>query len=213
MARAKKRRQQARQKRAEKPTSLTARAREGRQSNGSKRQGFLGRLKEAPKLATLIAIVTLIAGILGLVAWFFPDAKGKPRAPTDAKLEVLDFQKHVSLRQYLQTIKKKEDGYSTEQLTRDGVLATVRAVNVSGVKLAELYWTVRDSASGGDLADAHYVHQLAARFHIQTTGDSGGRRFWVPAPPQPGRYFVHFELTAPNGTILNSESTRAFVVG
>ena len=59
-------------------------------------------------------------------------------------------------------------------------------INVSGVKRADLYWTMRDAASGGELADDHYVHQLAAHFRIRTTGDSGGRAFWVPAPPQPG---------------------------
>jgi hypothetical protein len=72
---------------------------------------------------------------------------------------------------------------------------------------------VRDSASQSDLADGHYVHQLAARFRIRTTGDSGGRPFWVPAPPQPGRYFIRFELTTPDGTILASKPTVAFVVG
>lgn len=186
-----------------------ARARKRRE-----RRGFLTRLKEAPKLAVSIgAVVTLIAGVLGLVAWFFPDAKPKPRAPTDAKLEILDFQKHVPLNRYLRRIDKPTDGYTRAQLGRDGVVATVKAVGVSGVERADLYWTVRDSASGSDLADGHYVHQLAGRFRIRTAGDSGGRPFWVPAPPQPGRYFVRFELSAPNGTILASTPTDAFVVG
>jgi hypothetical protein len=176
--------------------------------------GLFGRLKEAPKLVVALgAIVTLIAGVLGLVAWFFPDAKPKPRAPTDAKLEILDFQKHVTLGRYLRTIDKDASGFSAGQLARDGVVVTVKAVGVSGVKRADLFWTVRDSASGSDLADAHYVHQLAARFRIRTAGDSGGRPFWVPAPPQPGRYFVRFELSAPDGTILASTPTGPFVVG
>ena len=171
-------------------------------------------MRESPKLAiSLGAIVGLIAGVLGLVAWFFPDAKPKPRAPTDAKLEVLDFQKHVTLQRYLRMIRKDAGNYTPAQLKRDGVVATVKAVNVSGVKRADLFWTIRDSASGSDLADGHYVHQLAGRFKIATTGDSGGRPFWAPAPPQPGSYFVHYQLEAPNGSILNSTQTGAFVVG
>ena len=170
-------------------------------------------MRETSTLARWIAIVTLIAGILGLVAWFFPDWKPKPRSPTDAKLEMLDFQRHVTLARYLRMIKKDRAGYSPAQLSRDGVVVTVKAVGVSGVERADLYWSVRDSASESDLADAHYVHQLAGRFRIRTAGDSGGRPFWVPAPPQPGSYFIRFELTAPNGTILASEPTRAFVVG
>jgi hypothetical protein len=188
-------------------------ARPRRRRARTQRQGVLDRVRAQPKLATAIAIVTLIGGILGLVAWFKPDWKPKPRAPTDAKLEMLDFQRHVTLRRYLRTINQKPIGYSRAQLARDGVVVTVKAVDVSGVKRADLYWTVRDGASGSDLADAHYVHQLAARFRIRTTGDSGGRPFWVPAPPQPGRYFIRFELAAPNGTILASVPTRPFVVG
>lgn len=186
-------------------------ARRRRRSN--ERRGLLVRVKAEPKLAIAIGIVTLIGGILGLVAWFFPDAKPKPRAPTDAQLEMLDFQRHVTLGSYLRMINNKDGKYTAKQLARDGVVATVKAANVSGVKRADLFWTVRDSASGGNLADARYVHQLTARFQIRTTGDSGGRPFWVPAPGQPGRYFVYFELTAPNGTILASKPTGAFVVG
>jgi hypothetical protein len=213
MSRTKKSREQTRQKRRRRSTSLPARPRRRGQENGSDRQGLFARLREAPKLTIAIGIVTLIGGILGLVAWFFPDAKPKPLAPTDASLEMLDFQGHVTLRRYLQTIDKKPVGYSPAELSRDGVVATVKAVGVSGVKRADLYWTLRDSASGADFADAHYVHQLAGRFRIRTTGDSGGRPFWVPAPPQPGRYFIRFELAAPNGTILALKPTRAFVVG
>lgn len=217
MSRTKKRREQSRQERRRRSTSPPARApaRAGRRGheNGSDRPGPFARLREAPKLTIAIGIVTLIGGILGLVAWFFPDAKPKPRAATDASLEMLDFQGHVTLRQYLQRIDKKPVGYSTAELSRDGVVATVKAVGVSGVERADLYWTLQESMSGADYADAHYVHQLAGRFRIRTTGDSGGRPFWVPAPPQPGRYFIRFELAAPNGTILALKPTRAFVVG
>lgn len=169
----------------------------------------------APKLtlARVIAIVTLIGGVLALVAWFFPDWKPKPDEPTDANLEMLDFQRHVTLGRYLQRINEKPTRYTPAQLSRDGVVATVKAVGVSGVERADLYWTVRESASGADYADAHYVHQLAGRFRIKTTGDSGGRPFWVPAPPQPGRYVIRFELTTEDGTILASKPTTAFVVG
>ena len=167
-----------------------------------------------PKLAAAIgAVVGLIASILGLVTWFWPDAKPKPRAPTDAALKMLDFEKHVSLGHYLRGIHKTNTPYSRAQLARDGVVATVKAVGVSGVKRADLYWTVRDAAGGGELSDDHYVHQLAGHFRIRATGDSGGGPFWVPAPPQPGRYFVRFELDAPNGTILASEPTEDFVIG
>lgn len=191
-----------------------ARTRTRRPRARAKKPGLLDRIREAPKLAAGIgAVVGLIAGILGLVAWFFPDAKPKPRAPTDAAIELLDFQRHVSLGRYLRSIGAKDARYSPDQLARDGVVVTVKAVGVSGVKRADLYWTVRDKASGGDLDDEHYVHQLAAHFRIHTTGDSGGRPFWVPAPAQPGRYFIRFELDAPNGTILASRPTDEFVVG
>jgi hypothetical protein len=184
-----------------------------RRSSRSRRRGIFERVREVSSLSVWIGIVTLIAGILGLVAWFFPDAKPKPRAPTDAQLELLDFQKGVTLARYLRRIDQDSSRYSRQQLARDGVVFTVKAVDVSGVKRANLFWTVRDSASGNDLADEHYVRQLAGRFEIRTTGDSGGRPFWVPAPPQAGRYFVYFELVAPNETILASESTDTFVVG
>ncbi len=210
---ARKRREQSRQKRRA-PQASTPSVEEAGGGNGGSSPGFLTIVRESPKLAiSLGAIVGLIAGVLGLVAWFFPDAKPKPRAPTDAKLEVLDFQKHVTLQRYLRMIRKDAGNYTPAQLKRDGVVATVKAVNVSGVKRADLFWTIRDSASGSDLADGHYVHQLAGRFKIATTGDSGGRPFWAPAPPQPGSYFVHYQLEAPNGSILNSTRTGAFVVG
>jgi hypothetical protein len=190
------------------------RARTHRRHTAAHAPTILDRIREAPKLAAAIgAIVALAAGVLGLVSWFFPDAKPKPRAPTNAGLEMLDFQKHVTLGRYLRSIGATKTRYTAAQLARDGIVATVKADNVSGVKRADLYWTMRDAASGGELADDHYVHQLAAHFKIRTTGDSGGRAFWVPAPPQPGRYFVRFELDAAGGTILASQPTDAFVVG
>jgi hypothetical protein len=211
MARSRRRREEPRRRRRAPRTSSSSRP--GGESGGGRR-GILSRLKEAPKLAvSLGAIVTLIAGILGLVAWFYPEAKPKPPAPTDAKLEILDFQRHVTLRRYLLMIRQDPGRYSPEQLRRDGVVATVKAVGVSGVKRADLYWSIRDSASGNDLADPHYVHQLAGRFKIRTTGDSGGRPFWAPAPPQPGTYLVRYQLEAPNATILASTGTDTFVVG
>jgi hypothetical protein len=184
-----------------------------RRASGTRAPSLLDRVRAASNLTRLIAIVTLIGGILGLVAWFFPDAKPERRAPTDAQLELLDFQKGVPLARYLRRINQDSSRYSRQQLARDGVVFTVKAVDVSGVKRANLFWTVRDSASGNDLADEHYVHQLAGKFQIRTTGDSGGRPFWVPAPPQAGRYFVYFELSAPNETILASKQTDTFVVG
>lgn len=212
MARPRSRRErETRRRRGSTPTPVPT---PGGGGGGSGSAGFLTVLRESPKVAvSLGAIVGCIAGILGLVAWFFPDAKPKPRAPTDAKLEVLDFQRHVTLQRYLRMIKQDGGSYTPAQLKRDGVVTTVKAVGVSGVKRADLFWTIRDSASGSDHADGHYVHQLAGRFKINTTGDSGGRPFWAPAPPQPGRYFVRYELTAPNGTILNSTQTSTFVVG
>lgn len=213
MARTRNRRERTGRRRRATPTPTPSPGEAGG-GGGSGGAGFLSVLRESPKVAvSLGAIVGCIAGILGLVAWFFPDAKPKPRAPTDAKLEILDFQRHVTLGQYLRMIKQDAGNYTPAQLKRDGVVATVKAVNVSGVDRADLFWTMRDSASGSDLADGHYVHQLAGRFKIKTTGDSGGRPFWAPAPPQPGRYFVRYELSAPNGTILNSTQTSTFVVG
>jgi hypothetical protein len=192
---------------------MTRRRSRPRQSR-SKPPTILERLKQAPKLAISIgAIVTLIAGILGLVAWFFPDAKPKPRAPTDAHIEILDFQRHVTLGDYLRMINEKDAKYTTQQLKRDGVVATVKAVQVSGMKRADLYSTVRDSASGSNLSDDHYVHRRVGYFKIRTTGDSGGSPFWVEAPRQPGGYFVYFQLEAPNETILASKKTAQFIVG
>lgn len=211
MASARKRREQRRQKR-QAPRAPTSGATNGG-GGGDGGSSALSILRESPKLAvSLGAIVGLIVGVLGLVAWFFPDAKPKPRAPTDAKLEVLDFQKHVTLGRYLRMIKQDAASFTPAQLKRDGVVATVKAVGVSGVERANLFWTMRDSASGNDLADGHFVHQLAGRFKIRTTGDSGGRPFWAPAPSQPGRYFVRYQLEAPNGSILNSTQTNTFVV-
>ncbi|HEY8766626.1 MAG TPA: hypothetical protein VIP09_05105 [Dehalococcoidia bacterium] len=178
-----------------------------------KQSGLFGRIKEAPKLAAAIgAIVATIAGILGLVTWFFPDAKPKPQAPTGAELSVLDFQRHVPLSAYLRQIERKGN-YGVAQLKHDGVLVTVKAIGVSGVKTANLFWTVRDAASGGDLADAHYVKQPGLKLRIRATGDSGGGPVWVPAPNKPGRYFIRLELDAPNGTLLASVPTDDFVVG
>ena len=176
--------------------------------------GVLARIKQAPKLAAAIAsIVALIAGILGLVSWFNPDAKPKGTAPTDASLQLLDFQKHVTLGRYLRSTQRKNPGYGAEQLSRDGIVATVKVVGVSGVAQADLFWTIRDVASESDLTNPRYVHQLAAHIRIKTTGDSGGGAFWVPAPSKPGRYLPRFELEAPNGTILYALSTKEFVVG
>lgn len=178
------------------------------------RTSILSRLKDAPKLAAAIgSIVALVAGILGLVTWFNPDAKPKSRAPTDASLQLLDFQKHVSLGSYLRSIGKSTSDTSPQSLTRDGVVATIKAVNVSGVSRADLYWSLRDVVSERNLSDPHYVHQLAARLHIKTTGDSGGAPFWVPAPATPGRYAPVFELETPRGAILYSLKTEDFVVG
>jgi hypothetical protein len=179
-----------------------------------KQSGIVARIKEAPKLAAAIAsIVGLVAAVLGLIAWFNPDAKPKGRAPTDATLQLLDFQKHVTLGRYLRTSNHTNPGYSREQRARDGIVATVKVVGASGVGHADLFWTVRDVVSGSDVADGRYVHQLAAHVKVKTTGDSGGGAFWVPAPAKPGRYLVRFELDAPNRTILFSVPTDEFVVG
>jgi hypothetical protein len=175
---------------------------------------FVSRLKEAPKLAAAIgSIVALIAGVLALIAWFNPDAKPKGRAPTDAKLQMIDFQKHVTLGRYLRSIAHSTSDSTPQALARDGVVATIKAVGVSGVSRADLYWGLRDVASESDVSDPHYVHQLAAHLHIKTTGDSGGAAFWVPAPPTPGRYVARFQLETPSGVILDSTATEEFVVG
>lgn len=175
--------------------------------------GVFARIKEAPKLvATIASVVALIAGVLGLVNWFYPDAKPKGSAPTDASLQLLDFQKHVTLARYLRSRGQKGTEYTAEQRARDGIVATVKVVGVSGVDHADLYWTVRDVASQSDLADERYVHQLTARIRIKTTGDSGAGAFWVPAPSEPGRYVVRFELDAASGVILASLPTEQFVV-
>ena len=174
---------------------------------------IVARIKEAPKLAAAIAsIVGLIAGILGLISWFNPDAKPKPRAPTDASLQMIDFQKHVTFDHYLRSSGRGNPGYTPQQLARDGVVATIKVVGASGVSRADLFWGLRDVASEQDVSDPHYVHQLAARVHIKTTGDSGGGAFWVPAPATPGRYVARFELDTPSGTILASLPTEEFTV-
>jgi hypothetical protein len=178
-----------------------------RRGSRAKAPGLLDRIKELPKLATGIsAVVTLIVSIVALVLWILPD----PPGPTHAKLEVLDFQRHVSLGDYLNQNGMKNPGYTPVELARDGVVATVSAVDVSGVKRADLYWSVRPTT--GVLSDKHYRHQLAGHFKIRTTGDSGGRPFWAPAPAPPGRYYVFFELDAPNKTVLATTRTDEFPV-
>lgn len=185
-----------------------------RAKTAAKPAGIIARIKEAPKLAAAIAsIVGLIAGILGLISWFNPDVKPKGTAPTDATLQMLDFQKHVTLGRYLRSRHQKNPGYTAEQLSRDGIVATVKIVGASGVGHTDLFWTVRDVASESDLTNGRYAHQLAAHIRIKTTGDSGGGAFWVPAPSKPGRYLARFELDAPNGAILYSLPTDEFVVG
>ena len=180
----------------------------------AKPAGIVARIKEAPKVVAVISsIVGLVVAILGLFFLFNPDAKPKGKAPTDATMQILDFQKHVTLARYLRSRQLKNSGYTPEQLARDGVVATVKVVGASGVGRADLFWTVRDVVSGSDITAPRYVHQLAAHFQIKTTGDSGGGAFWVPAPAKPGRYVVRFELDAPNGTILFSIPTEEFVVG
>jgi hypothetical protein len=172
------------------------------------------RLKETPKFAATVAsIVGLVAGVLGLVTWFNPDAKPKSRSPTDASLQLLDFQKHVSYGSYLRSIGKNTSAIAPQSRRRDGVVATIKAVNVSGVGRADLYWSLRDVASERNVSDLHYIHQIAAHLHIKTTGDSGGAPFWVPAPSTPGRYIPVFELDTPAGVILHSLKTEEFVVG
>ena len=61
----------------------------------------------------------------------------------DAKLEVLDFQQRVTLGRYLSMIKQDAASFTPAQLKRDGVVATVKAVGVSGVERANLFWTMR----------------------------------------------------------------------
>jgi hypothetical protein len=179
----------------------------------AKPAGIVARIKDAPKLVAVIAsIVGLIVGILGLITWFYPDAKPKGRAPTDASMQMLDFQT-ATLGRYLRSRNQQNPGYTRAQLARDGIVATVKVVGASGVGHADLFWTVRDIASKSDLNDVRYVHQLAAHILIKTTGDSGGGAFWVPAPSKPGRYLVRFELDAPNGVILDSLPTEEFRVG
>ena len=170
-------------------------------------------LKSTPKLAAGIAsIVGLIAGVLALISWFAPDVKPKPAAPTDAKLEMIDFQRHVTLGSYLRSTSQDSSAYDAEGLARDGVVATVRVANASGVRRAVLRWTLRDVVSGHDVDDPNYVHQRAAEIRIATTGDSGGGEFWVPAPPVPGRYVAVFELDKQDGGLIAKGKTEEFVV-
>lgn len=179
-----------------------------------KRTSIVSRLKEAPKLAAAIAsIVALVAGVLGLIAWFNPDFKPKGTAPTNAELQMIDFQKHVTLGDYLRSTGRSNPGYSAQALARDGIVATIKVMGASGVSRADLFWGLRDVASERNVSDVRYVHQLAAHIHIKTTGDSGGGAFWVPAPATPGRYIARFELYTPRGTILASLPTEEFRVG
>ena len=167
--------------------------------------GLLGRIKQVPKLAAAIgAVVATIAAILGLADRLWPKEE---RAPTDASLSVIDFRKHVSLEQYLRENNRPMSGYNRQQLARDGVVVTVKAEDVSGVKSADLYYRLRDSVSGEDVK-----RELAGRFKIKTNGDSGGAPFFVPAPDEPGKYLVVFELLAPNGTFLSTVKTETFSV-
>jgi hypothetical protein len=167
--------------------------------------GLLGRIKQVPKLAAAIgAVVATIAAILGLADRLWPKEE---RAPTDASLSVIDFRKHVSLEEYLRENNRPRSGYNRQQLARDGVVVTVKAEDVSGVKSADLYYRLRDSVSGEDVK-----RELAGRFKIKTNGDSGGAPFFVPAPDEPGKYLVVFELLAPNGTFLSTVKTETFSV-
>jgi len=167
--------------------------------------GLLARIKQLPKLATAVgAVVASIVAIIGLVTTVWPDSES---APTDAGLQVLDFRKHVSLGDYLRETNHDASQYTAEQLAHDGVVVTVKAVDVSGVKSADLYYRLRDTVSGADVD-----RKLAARFKIRTNGDSGGQPVYVPAPNDAGRYLVVFELLAPNGTVLNTTKTEEFSV-
>jgi hypothetical protein len=52
----------------------------------------------------------------------------------------------------------KNPGYTTDQLARDGVVATVKVVGASGVGRADLFWTVRDDvASESDITAPRYA--------------------------------------------------------
>ena len=171
------------------------------------RARIIGFVKRRPKLTTISVLVGIVVGILAIVVWFFPDIKPKPKSPTDAALEITDFRKHVSLGDYLNENNLDPSTYKPGQLAHDGVVATVKAVKVSGVKRADLYWTLRDTAS-----DANVGRGLAGHFKITTTGDSGGRAFWAPAPSPPGRYLVVWTLEKADRTILATAKTDEFAV-
>ena len=167
--------------------------------------GLGGRIKQIPKLAAAIgAVVATIAAIIGLADRLWPKEE---RAPTDAALSVIDFRKHVSLEQYLRENNRPMSGFNRQQLDHDGVVVTVKAEDVSGVKSADLFYRLRDTVSGADVNRA-----LAGSFKIKTNGDSGGAPFFVPAPDDPGKYLIVFELVAPNGTFLSTVKTETFRV-
>ena len=169
----------------------------------------LDRIKELPNLAKGVgAIVSLVVSLIGLFTWAFPGCSRPAAGPTDGALKVLDLQKHVTLGEYLRTHPVKSASPTAAERGRDGVVVLVRAEGLSGMKRADLYSTVRDSASGADV-EKH----LAGRLAIKAAGDSGGGAFWIPAPSEPGSYYILFELDSPSGTLINTVKSDPFSVG
>ncbi len=129
----------------------------------------------------------------------------------EVHLDGVALENGVTLREYLQRLGKPASAYTRGQLAHSGVVATVSmtAVGLEGKELL-LNWTLIDDASKKQVPD--YRDQPAAR--IREGGlKSGGDDIWVPAPPQPGLYWVLFELRALNGSLIDKKlSDRPFRV-
>jgi len=182
------------------------------------------RLRGTDRTLTVASTaVTLIGGILALIFLFLPQLRpDEPAAALGAQLEAAKLESGVSLGDYwsrrgdqIRASSFEVAEFSDEALRHPGVVVTFQAV-IEGYQdqACSVRWSMFTAESGQRVTNqANLVDQPGwpAKYITPTVRkDQVDAEIWVPAPADPGPFFVRLELLDPNGVRLASLDSPTF---
>lgn len=169
-------------------------------------------------LASVGAVIGVLAGLTGLIDWFEgraeePPPPSPPPSVIDARIEraVLD-SRSESLGAFLADVGQPTTGLSRRERREEGLLFSVR-VRLRGNRgqPLPLLWRMYDDETGRRVAGARYA-QEAASFTPGNEDHSATVPIWAPHPPDPGTYYVRFLLVDTKRRPIGDRRTRPFTL-
>ncbi len=157
----------------------------------------------------VVAGVSFVATVAGLVFLFVPSLQPEPPPPTKGVEISRVTLERVSFGQYLQRIRQTAEAYEEADLRRRGVLVEFNYAmqGYKGRRLPVLWQLVAESS--GDIvdeSDAYSIEPLA-------NDDRGSWSVWIPMPRDEGRYHVKLQLLNDKGIVpLDRQQTDTFTV-